>query len=835
MRRPQRVHEGVVDVVGYIIDVPTIGVVEARRRINAAIRSEDRLLRLDDGRWLLAQPSGSRARADCGAGLAITKVGERQSTSPDLLASESQGMVLGGAIEEARHGQLERHDPNVLPDVDLGDWFDFGEMHHLTSIHTKPIVDEVAQTEAIDVRESSGVGPLSDTATKMSKSFSDAANRSGRKRSGSRRVRTNPAGSSQRRPSRLRQRLNSALLRSPAQQVISRQHTKYLDDLQRRFATGDLAEALRRAIPTGGDGGDFTSLRLPSRRSSLGLSGPGNSGGGSVPYGQSVAHMLHTTYTDAANRLEAERRFEEALYVHVELLKQPMSGVAMLERANMLRRAAEVAEQYELDAATTVRLWWIAGDRDRAVLLARRTGAFAQVVERTRDNPELHQELRAAWADSLRSSGDLLAAIEVLLPVDDFSRVVAALVADGLRTATGPQRGQLLALRLDHDPSPEFIDEASTLLTAADHSPERQGFIEGLGERRLSDPQLDQRMATEFLRTDIVHPVSKRPGRLLERADAVLRSDLPSTGPAATTLGPVRIETSAAGTLRISDAVGLSSGATLVAAGALGVRLVNEHGRTTQRWSEPCDELVIADHENSALLVRRLGMSSDVEVRVLDLRAGSVSMYGVVNALRNVDTFDGSGWLTVDDKGAALLDMHADRPAIMWRPVEAASQCIEVVRNGPEQPTGLVQSPDGGAEIRMWDATIHRLRNRIVLPPNVHPRYRLAPGALLQIKESSIEPIRHGSMTGCDLDGDGPTDISGEHFSELVLDGSGRPELRIRNWSTSETVAVQTDADETTRMRCHGHVLTVFDQQGRLTTVDLQCQSITSAVRLSES
>ena len=121
-------------------------------------------------------------------------------------------------------------------------------------------------------------------------------------------------------------------LRSPFGREVGRRHGQYLKDLNRRFNSGDFAEALRRAVPLGkegGSGGGRQTLRVPGRRDSLALSN-GWGSASSVGYGPAVFTELKALYRQAATTLEGEGRIDEAAFVLAELLNDVEECIALL-------------------------------------------------------------------------------------------------------------------------------------------------------------------------------------------------------------------------------------------------------------------------------------------------------------------------------------------------------------------------------------------------------------------------------------------------------------------------------------------------------------------------
>src|SRR4029453_13573533 len=101
-----------------------------------------------------------------------------------------------------------------------------------------------------------------------------------------------------------------------------------------------------------------------------------------------------------------------------ELLRANDEAVAFLERHGKLRLAAELAEARGLPPGLVVRQWFVAGDMQRAIRIARRTQAFADAVWRLEKQSRFEAEkLRIAWAESLAEGGNYASAVDVIWPI----------------------------------------------------------------------------------------------------------------------------------------------------------------------------------------------------------------------------------------------------------------------------------------------------------------------------------------------------------------------------------------------------------------------------------
>ncbi len=166
--------------------------------------------------------------------------------------------------------------------------------------------------------------------------------------------------------------------------MLGATHHRYYSDLLDRFESGDLADALRHAIPLGGGEG------LESR-----LAGPGAS--------------------------------------------RPRDDLSFSGRGG----AAQLAEAKVLDPSLVVRLTFLAGEVERAMQLARRHGVFGDVLGRLGDHhPAEARSFRVAWAATLAAGGAHAAAVGVLRSGE--LRPPAAWVAKAI-AGGGPSGARVLA------------------------------------------------------------------------------------------------------------------------------------------------------------------------------------------------------------------------------------------------------------------------------------------------------------------------------------------------------------------------------------------------------
>jgi len=538
-----------------------------------------------------------------------------------------------------------------------------------------------------------------------------------------RRLKTEAAGP---RPGRSRQRGTLARLvgRSPAGAVLGRRHQRYVDELTRTFQRRDWENALRAAIAVGGRGTGALSLRLPRSRSKV--LGPGarpTTASSSVPLGDTVELHLSHLYRRSVTQLEQEGKHLLAAFVLADLLHQPVAAAELLERHGHIRKAAELAEGWELGPELVVRLWWRAGERDRAVALAGARSVFAEAVVRLEKiDPDLATGLRRAWVEERRAAGDPAGAVAAGWPSrplrDDLVGDLAAGIARG-----GTSAGVLLAHLLEHAPGDEALDVARALfdgdpaLRAA-----RTGFVETLAETPLPVARHDRELASRALvaaAADDLAAGEQTVARVLRvlqpRADPLLAADLPPLSARRRQSEAAReragetleIDAREDGQLTVHDAVAVGDRSLLVALGELGVRLLGADGRVRAEWSVPAHRIVVADHGGRVLLLAERATS--YAVHQLDLPGGRpVPLPGLEDY--PLDGYDGARPVVASATGIEWLQRKDDHWRVVWRELTDPGQQVWKLVRDREHLAAI--HGRGPVECWYWDLPSVRLRGR---------------------------------------------------------------------------------------------------------------------------
>lgn len=211
-----------------------------------------------------------------------------------------------------------------------------------------------------------------------------------------------------------------------------------MEQVEKLIAAGDLDRALKLAIKLGG--ADLAGKKkrslfpagLPPMRDSLDFSFEITR---VAPILGDGAYLdTHERYRRLAQQLERQGDHRRAAYIHSQLLDNQAEAARVLEAGGLFREAARLALASKLDAATSIRLLFLAGEEDAALALARRTGAFEQLAEQSHkaSHAAFHASVILAWTDALAATGQYMRAL----------RVTDALVTEKALAATLPAARQ---------------------------------------------------------------------------------------------------------------------------------------------------------------------------------------------------------------------------------------------------------------------------------------------------------------------------------------------------------------------------------------------------------
>ena len=394
------------------------------------------------------------------------------------------------------------------------------------------------------------------------------------------------------------------------------ENQQYFRKMVALFEQNRLSEALRYAIPLEGNVAvqrlqAFFGSLIPRKSLDFTSSGSGRFLGTSPD----ALGYLRNLYEKALERLLAEGRIEEAAFVCGELLGRYGQAVDLLEKAGRLKQAARLASLKGLEISLQARLWLLAGELSLAMQLARRGWCQAQLIDSLRStHPEVAEAFQATWARDLAAAGRLGEALRIGLQVraqldeweswllECFSLEDAELqFVDEESLDFFPQIFRQEDLRRRFGLGPKVC--AWLLQEDLFSYPARRRLLEGLVRVRLRLDHDVQQLGRDICRK--VLRQAEGPFPLGEPAtvqevvrwsgDPWLTADLPVAKKSALRLDAWRQRVVTRGQLPLWDAVRLSDGRLLVAAGAAGVHLLSRHGRRAQVLSWVCHRWIVPE------------------------------------------------------------------------------------------------------------------------------------------------------------------------------------------------------------------------------------------------
>lgn len=500
-----------------------------------------------------------------------------------------------------------------------------------------------------------------------------------------------PRGSGRTLRSRWRDWIVRMAVASRFSKLLGRQQAAYMRRMLRMFDEGDLMEALRHAIPLGGEAADAgQAFGSPGRRDSLALSQSLGSSS-SIYLDEGFENHLRQLYRRSFEKLDREGRTDEAVFVLAELLQSRQEALDYLEKHQRYAQAAELALAWDRPPEIIVRLLCLAGDWRRAIAVARRDDAFANAVLQLQPKwPEMANRLREEWGQLLAQKGEWLRAVDAVWPVvaareQAVAWLLAAESADGRLAARAlVQRALLLpdtlgacaerlrALRDDPLLHRERAALASELLAVSGHNASSRGLISVLAPALLADHsgshgRMHKRAFQALMRLDadpllrLDMPGSEMPGfetRPLAKQSSLLTLDVPSRGAHA-----------------IHDAALLEDGRYLLALGEAGAVMTDSAGGVLARFAVPAYRLVPARSGRVALaLAQRDGLW---RVSRLDLMQRRIDDLGLSEISHFSGEFDGNSWTVVRGNRIQVLDTGRSLQDVLWQVAELPGEVVD--------------------------------------------------------------------------------------------------------------------------------------------------------------
>lgn len=527
-------------------------------------------------------------------------------------------------------------------------------------------------------------------------------------------------------PQRWRQWLTRWAMTSQLARLIGRAQARYMRRMLELFEDGKLDEALRHAIPLGGESLG-QALGTPTARRDLTLSS-GTGAAATLNLGDALEQHLRALYRKAFNKLDREGRIDEAVFVLAELLNAKQEALDYLEKHQRFKQAAELALGWDMPPDVIVRLYCLADDWKKAIAVARRDSAFAgAVLQLEKKSPAAARRLRMEWGVALTHQGDWLGAVEVIWREESFRAKAAEwlLAAESVGGKLGARALVQRAILLP-DTLQAYAEQFEELRSDPTLWVDRANLAEAL----LGAGRDDALKALAAIITPMViadHAQNRRSfdrntlQKLLDLTDdSLLRADLPADGwPVLerVAISQLRealvLDAPAAGAYPILDAVPLHDQRYLVALGEAGVCIVDSTGRKRTHFSIPAQRLVLSHSRQVALALTR--RESSWRVSRIDLAQRNIVDLGLGEFDHFCTHFDGLHWTIARGNRLQVLDTEHSLREIVWQVTELPGP-VTALANSMHQEHMLVKGPDGLEEHWIYQLPQRRLTSRDQLP-----------------------------------------------------------------------------------------------------------------------
>lgn len=559
--------------------------------------------------------------------------------------------------------------------------------------------------------------------------------------------------------SRWRDWMARLAITSRLSRLLGRQQAAYLSRMLKMFDDGNLEQALRHAIPLGGDMQSLgQAFGTPGPRSDLSLSGSLGQGT-SINLGNEFEAHLRQLYRKTFEKLDREGRVDEAVFVLAELLQSRQEALDYLEKHQRHAQAAELALAWDWPPAVIVRLLCLSGDWRRALAVARRDNAFASAVLQMHDRwPDAANRLREEWGQALAQQGEWLKAVDAVWPVAVLREqaadwLLAAEAAGGQLAARAlVQRALLLpdtlqacaariqSLRDDPLLHGERAALAAALNAATGHTEASRGLVAVLMPALLADQsqgrgRFDKKTMQSLMRLN---------------PDTLLQADLPGGELPGTEARPLlkqpallSVEAPTAGSHPALDVVMLDEGRYLVATGEAGALMTDATGRVLARFAVPAYRLVVAHSGQLALaLAQRDGLW---RVSRIDLVQRQVSDLGLSEIDHFAGEFDGIGWTVARGRRVQVIDTGRSLRDVLWQVNDLPGVVTELSATR-EMEQFIVDDDMHGPSLWRYQCPQRRLLNRepLTVSPGAMSRRMLHPH--LAPLSLSGEPQEDGSF-----------------------------------------------------------------------------------------
>lgn len=207
-----------------------------------------------------------------------------------------------------------------------------------------------------------------------------------------------------------------------------------MNEVSKMIERGEIDRALKRAMALGAEqerknakSAPMTSL--PNPRATLDLDYSGINAPAASILTEIGFEDMSAQYRKLARKLSADGDYKRAAFIYAELLKDVQCALEELEAAKAYEDAAKLATARKCAGNITARLWFLAGQKDIALAMAKRFDSLEYIADISEEtDPEYSAFVRGHWLQELIAAGDLTRAVKESAGLPLLGKLHAAVV-----------------------------------------------------------------------------------------------------------------------------------------------------------------------------------------------------------------------------------------------------------------------------------------------------------------------------------------------------------------------------------------------------------------------
>ena len=219
---------------------------------------------------------------------------------------------------------------------------------------------------------------------------------------------------------------------------LRREIQRHLEQVNSMIDRGDIDRALKRAMSLASSEQEARKQKAslitkpPKPRASLDFNLERDSSTMTTIPGDWGFDKLRGKYKKLAEDLSAQGDHRRAAFIYAELLDLVKPALVELEKMKAYEDAAKLATARKESGPTVARLWFLAGRKDIALLIARRHNCMAELAAASQGDSDFSNFVRKHWIDDLIAEGDLPRAVKESADIPDLAETHLSVLAKAI-------------------------------------------------------------------------------------------------------------------------------------------------------------------------------------------------------------------------------------------------------------------------------------------------------------------------------------------------------------------------------------------------------------------